>query len=272
MKYFVTGGSGFIGSHLVDRLVSDGHKVSCLVKENSNTNYLEGLPVTLYPRIPIGIDTYDVIFHLAGVLGCPKTPLGTYQEAHVALPHKILTRLNRHQKFVYMSSNYVTCIKKPYERTKLEGEKVVEESGVDYNIVRPGFVYGPRDYHHLPLFRLVKKLRVFPMIGQGDNTVAPTYVRDVVDALVYATMSSDSIVPVAGKHIKMVDFIDTIGRVMGKRLVFVHLPVIPIPPFRELMKVDFFTQRTPFESYKEGAPLEEGLRETVDWYRKEGVL
>lgn len=273
MKIFATGVSGFIGSHLVDRLVADGHQVECLVRLASDTHRLNRLGVVYFFEMP-DLKDYDAVFHIAGVLGHPGIPLEVYRKAHVGLTERLLAGMNRHQRFVYMSSNYVNCAKKPYEETKIEGENVVRASGIDYAIVRPGFVFGPRDYHHLPLFKLIKALPVFPLVGSGKNIVAPTYVEDVVEALVYSIDSKERIVPVAGESITMEKFIGAIAQAIGREIKIMYMPekLLRFQPFRNWFKVDFFTQNTIFASYKRGRDLSEGLEETVAWYNNNRLL
>lgn len=261
MNILVTGATGFIGSHLTERLCTEGHNITCFVRETSNIQWIQSLPV-LYKYDLEELSQYDVIYHLAGTLGQKGLPLSVYEEPHIEMTKQIISNMNAHTRLVYMSSAWVTRPKKPYELTKLKGERLLRTGDV---IVRPGFIYGPRDLHHLPLYQWIKKLgRLFPIIGNGKNKVCPTYIEDVVDTLIRASKLWD-IIPVAGKPITMNEFVFAIANAIGAPRPLVHLPFGP--------KADFFKTERVFPTAKAGATsLREGLSTTVGWYRQNNLL
>lgn len=260
MRMFVTGGTGFIGSHLVDKLLGDGHEVDCLVR--GSVQWLDPSKVRLYGALPNNMRDYAVVYHVAGVLGQRGVPLREYRDAHIDLTRQIINRMNCQQLFVYCSTAWVECPEKPYERTKVVGERLTRESGLYWKIVRPGFTYGPRDFHHLPIFRLMNKLgRFFPIIGSGKNLVCPTYVHDVVKGLVQDTAPQ---ITVAGEPIPMNQFLTAIADALGVSHPRYHMPPI--------VKGEFFAKERRFKTSLQPTELREGLEVTVKWYRERGLL
>ncbi len=263
MRAYVTGATGFIGKHLVRALVERGDQVTCLIRPGSDTTALRVLGVEMNAS-PIfkGVEDASVVYHNAGVLGQRGIPSTDYFEAHVRLPQRLLMRMCEGQKFVYTSTGWVTYPQKTYERTKISGEKVVELSGIPHMIIRPGFVYGPGDMHHLPLFRWIKRLRrLFPIPGDGKNLVCPTFVSDVVTSILHYR---EGTYHVSGRAVTMNGFVIAIADALG-----VGRPIIHIPP---VIKKDFFTTTRIWDVRVRPTELAIGLRATVEYYEKEGLL
>lgn len=262
MKVLVTGGTGFIGSHLVDRLLEQGDEVHCLIRDG--VRWIDPDRVRLYDELPSDLRVYDTIYHIAGVLGRKGIPLSRYEEAHIKMPSRIMARMNGTQIFVYTSTAWVEFPQKPYEMTKVTGEKIVRESGLNWRIVRPGFTYGPRDFHHLPIFKWIQKLgRGFPIVGSGKNIVCPTYIDDVVDGLLQCRKMKP-VITIAGAPITMQGFLNAIAGAVGK-----PRPVVHIPP---VIRGNFFTKERNFKTDLQPTDLHKGLAITVSWYKERGLL
>ena len=189
MKILVTGATGFIGKHLVKELVGKGHKVMCLVRKTSrkkDINYLKKLEVELFngeltdknslKGICKGI---DIIYHLTGVLGSFNFSEKLMFDINVKGTENILneSKEGKVKKFIFCSSAGVLgpIIKgggsspyspsNLYEKTKVEAEKLVLKSKLDYIIMRSEFVYGPMDNHVLPLFKAIKERLSWLIVG-----------------------------------------------------------------------------------------------------------
>lgn len=274
MRIFLTGANGFIGSHLTEKLIEQGNEVTCLVRNNSNLRWLANVKNSgnLKLRVDmnsIHIDTFDRVYHVAGVLGNKNRPLVEYIDTHVKMTYEILSKMDKKQHFIYISSSWIHAIDKPYELTKLDGEYVVKASGVKSTIVRPGFVYGERDMHHLNIYKMIKWLGAMtPIIGNGKNKVCPTYVKDVVEAI--ADCKPGVVYPV-GNPISVRQYMYSIADLMKidrSRLTIRWIPKM----LWDYVKWDFFTKERVFPTDIKPTPLMEGLTNTIKWYKANHYL
>ncbi len=190
----------------------------------------------------------------------------------------------------------------PYGRSKLMAEEAVRVVSdlLPVTIVRPPAVYGPRDYAVYEFFRAVKR-GMFPMIGRRDKRVSLVHARDLVDGIVLAGENEASVGRTyfisSEDDYSMRAVADLMGALMRKRPRAVTIPravayVVAIaaeaaaalmgkPPVINRDKVTDLSQpgwtcsieRAKSElGYSPQVPLEEGLRETIAWYKNEGWL
>ena len=206
---FVTGGTGFIGSHLVDRLLQRGCDVRCLVRDRSRLRWLHGKPVTIIEG-ELGSTSVlqetasgtDAVFHLAGVTAAGSTEeyLEINAEGCRSVAEAALNAGQPPDVFVYMSSLAALGPGRPgevisehqaphpvtdYGRSKLEGERILAGMGpLPLVVVRPPAVYGPRDRELLPLFKLASK-GIFPVFNP-EARISLIHVEDLVTGVINA--------------------------------------------------------------------------------------
>jgi len=253
MNILVTGGTGFIGSHLAERLVNEGHNVTCFVRPTSNLRWIKYTSIDFVYDLK-GLEQYELIYHNAGQH--PPASRKKFQDVHVRMTEEILNGMSPNAMLVYTSSAYAVEPTE-YGMSKLSGEKVLDSR---CRIVRPGTVYGPRDTHVLRLYKWIKRLGLlFPIQGNGRNLICPTYIDDVIDVLVSAKTAT-----IAGEPISMKEFLCEMADAIGVPKPHFHFPA--------LVKRDFFTKQRLFDSTLSKTPLHEGLRKTVDWYKCNGFL
>lgn len=188
---FVTGGTGFIGSHLVDHLLKQGVEVRCLVRRPSNLRWLAGRPVRIIKgdlaseeALAEGVAGVDAVFHLAGLVAARNREeyFRVNAEGCRSLAKAVGQAGERDTVLVYVSSLAVSgpseaekalTEEEPpepitsYGMSKLEGERALGAAGGrPVVIVRPPAVYGPRDREILPFFRMGNR-GFFPLINAG---------------------------------------------------------------------------------------------------------
>ncbi len=207
MRAFVTGATGFVGSHLVDALHARGDTVTCLVRNPAKARRLfpeqtvdivQG-DLSNTAALSEGCANTDTIYHLAGATSARSreeffrvNAKGT--ERLCAAAASAAPTLER---FVYVSSQAAAGPSKrgdvatedhppnpvsSYGASKLAGEDAVKALRLPWTIVRPTSVYGPRDKEFLPLFK-VAKTGFVPLFGSGEQELSLIHARDLVAAL-----------------------------------------------------------------------------------------
>lgn len=209
-RVLVTGATGFLGRHLVLRLLADGEGVRILARSRERAKPLVdgGAELALgdlrdRDALRSALRDVTVVYHLAGKLFAPGEPPSAYRELHVDGTRALLELcedLPHLERFVHCSTTGVlgvtgeipadeTAPHRPtnaYEQTKSEAEHLVREAGMrglPVVTVRPGLVYGPDDLHLLGLFRAVQH-RLFRPIGCRPVWLHPIYIDDMTEAFV----------------------------------------------------------------------------------------
>ncbi len=253
MRVFVTGGTGFVGSHVVERLLAVGHEPVCLVRKTSDIEHLEKLGVELFEgsmskpeALAEALANVDAVIHIAGIIKVLDydefyAVNGAASGALAAVAAKANPGLKR---FVLVSSvaaqgpgdgdrgRAVGREPKPvshYGKSKLAGEHSVRERCGDLplTIVRPPVVYGPRDYGMFGVFKMAK-LGIAPVYGKGDGFLSVIHVDDLARAIVACIdkeHASGSVFPVDdGAAYSWIELSQLIAGAFGKRARVIKLP------------------------------------------------
>ena len=254
MKAFVTGATGFIGSHLVEALVREGFDVTCLTRSTLSLKYLEGLNVSFLKGdctdadSLLGIKGYDYVFHLAGLTKAP-TEEESYRTNEKGTEN-IVNAVMRHtppRRFVYISSLAAAgpsrdgtplsegCEAKPvsvYGKTKLSGEKYViaQKGKIPFTIIRPPAVYGPRDKDLLVFFKMVRA-GLIPYWGKSYYSFL--YVDDLINGIILSARKEEGEGEIFfmsdGNVYSSDDIIDAISHALQCKPIRVGIPKCVMP-------------------------------------------
>jgi nucleoside-diphosphate-sugar epimerase len=301
MRLAVTGGTGFVGSHLIDAALDAGHQVAALTRRDQEPrDGLHWIPGSLEDRDALErlVDEADALIHVAGVINAPNS--AGFEKGNVAGTLAMLAAATAGgvRRFVHVST---LAAREPklsvYGATKARAEELVHGSGLDWAIVRPPAVYGPGDRETLELFRMAKLgLMLMPPRGHLSLIHAADLARLLL-ALAPPTAPSGILVeaddgkPGGWTH---QEFGRALGVAVGKNPAIFSSPGLLLRlaaradqffrGHRAKLTVDraaYFSHRNwvvepkracPAELWQPAIPTEQGLKETADWYRAKGWL
>jgi dihydroflavonol-4-reductase len=253
-KSLVTGGTGFIGSHLVEALLGRGDAVRCLVRDQNAPKWIRGLDVEIVEGDCNDLDSLrsaaegvDQVYHVAGITKAASSQ-EFYRGNAVGTENLIKACLEgRRQvdRFVYLSSQAAvgpcegdglsleTDPCRPvshYGRSKRLGEEAVlgVRDRLSVLILRACSVYGPRDRDFLPLFRSIARGIQIGLRGM-DHRLSLCYVEDLVTAMAVAgraEMSSGEVFFISdGGVYAWGDIGAAIAEILGVRTIHLDLPL-----------------------------------------------
>lgn len=323
----VTGGSGFIGSHLVDSLLAQGHEVRALVRRTSNLRWLVGKDVRLVEgdvRDAATLEDFlrdaDYVYHIAGVVKARDR--NEYFDGNVRATEHMLDGTRRFapnvRRFLYVSSQTLAgpspSLDRPvreedtprplttYAESKLAAEDAVRAVGdaMPWTIVRPPAMYGPRDTEIFIYFQTISR-GLDSMIGFDDKRLSLLHSDDLVRGMQLAAEADVSVGETY--YISSEEFYSwpQVGRitaeVMKKRTFTVRIPHTAVYSLAAVAQSVAALQRKAATlniekarditqrywtcdvskakrdlGYRQQMSLEEGIRNTVEWYRAQGWL
>jgi nucleoside-diphosphate-sugar epimerase len=255
VRVLVTGGTGFIGSHLVEALLAQGHEVRCLVRDTRRPGWISGLPsVTIAqgsmdePRSLLeSVRGVDQVYHLAGLTraraarefsringegtqhlvdACLETPGGPRRLVHLSS----LAAVGPTPMATACTEDVTPHPVSPYGSSKLQGEAAVLDvrDRLHVTVLRPPVVYGPRDRGVLEIARWVAR-GLLPMPAGPSRTLSLCYVQDLVTALLTAgeaEVPSGEIFHVAGEGAFTWEEVgDALGDALGVHPTPLRIPV-----------------------------------------------
>lgn len=231
MKIFVAGGTGFVGEHLVSALREMGHEVSLLVHgRNSQAangiNQAEG-DVTRLETFEQEVRGCDAVINLVGIIREFPTRGITFERLHVQATANMLeaTRTAGIRRYLQMSAlgTRPDAVSR-YHQTKFRAEELVRSSGLDYTILRPSLIYGPKDAFINMLAGQLRLAPVMPVIGSGSYRLQPIHADDVARCFALSLGMPETIggcYELCGNtRLSYVDLLDAVASAMGKTVPF----------------------------------------------------
>lgn len=297
----ITGATGFVGSTTLDAALEQEFTVRALTRREQDAR--EGLTWvkgTLEDESALEqlCDGAGAMIHIAGLTNTPDP--AEFERANVTGTANVIAAMKRARakRLVFVSS---LSAREPslsaYGASKARAEALVEASGLDWTIVRPPAVYGPRDSDMFELFRSAK-LGIVPLPpGGGTSLIHARDLGELLLALAKRTRLKHIYEPDDGRqggwsHKEMAQ---AIGRAVGRKSVFA--PNLPAGVLAMAAGVDRlirgdrakltadrvgymchpnwiarFDRVVPKNIWEPKIDSEEGLKATAEWYRREGWL
>jgi nucleoside-diphosphate-sugar epimerase len=255
MTVLVTGATGLLGSHLIDLLVERGQRPRVLVQPGNDATGFAGSEVDLHfgdlkdsEVLKAVVKDVEIVLHCAARTG-PWGPADEYQSTNVDGLESLVqaARSAGVRRFVHVSSitvhgNDVRGVAdetfplrtepNPYSRSKVEGERLlqrlIEDEGVPVTIVRPGWIYGPRDVASFARFATMIRDGRMVIIGSGANHVPLIYVGDVAHGVLQAAEADGAVgksyLLVSDESVTQRDYLCAIAAELGVPAPTRHIP------------------------------------------------
>lgn len=202
MKVLVTGGTGFVGTHMVNALLRHGHTVAVLAREPGSTRNRYNRPVetragnVLDPAsLEAACRGSEAVVHLVGIIS--ERGDQTFERMHRDAVKNVAAAMKSVGcgRLLHMSAMGASeDAPSDYGRSKAAGERIVRESGLDWTIFRPSIIFGPGDGFVSLLAPIVRSNPGFiPVVGSGTTKFQPVSIYDVVRVFVDSLEKAETI-------------------------------------------------------------------------------
>lgn len=291
MKIFVTGADGFIGSHLVELLVKEGHEVVAFLMKNDDRQNLKDLQVKRivgdvrdFKQVKAAMKGCDWVFHLAASMNNPAYTYDDFFSVNVTGTKNVMEAALQEgiKKVVHASSN--VTIKEstkivneedqhsgnfdgPYAQTKFLGEKVAFEygaKGLPVVIVLPTVVFGPRMHAMKGFFKMHLQPRI-RLASYTRSRLNVIYVKDVAKGMLLAMEKGKqgNRYILGGQELSLGQFLHVLDRAAGINRPILYLPewVINIgctiiTPLALLARIPFPLLKPQVDAMKRGSSVD----------------
>ncbi|PKQ33597.1 MAG: nucleoside-diphosphate sugar epimerase [Actinobacteria bacterium HGW-Actinobacteria-11] len=253
MRVAITGGTGFVGRNLADRL-DDAVVIS---RRN-------GIEITDVEALSKAFEGCDAVAHCAGINR--EIDGQTFRRVHVDGTRAVVEAARRAgvQRIVLVSFLRARpdC-GSGYHESKWEAEEIVRASGIPHTILKSGMIYGPGDHMVDHVTKAVRTLPFFWTVGYRERTARPVPVEDAVDVLVAALegrIEEPTIAVMGVDEVTLGEAIRRIARVAGRRPAFLPVPTWVV---RALAQVTEWTMVVPLVAKAQARMLAEGVSEAA---------
>jgi NADH dehydrogenase len=237
----ILGGTGFLGTRLVARLIRDGHPVTVLSRDCEQHKHLKVLPGLTLANCDVYDEAslsehfrgHDVVVNLVGILNERGFGGGGFRRAHTELTREVLLAA---RSAVVTRLLQISALRAApdapsyYLKSKGEAERIIRtDSGpVDWTILQPSVIFGPSDSFLNRFAALLASLPwVFPL-AKADARFQPVHVDDVVEAIVRCLpggTASRQTFELGGPRVYTLrEIVDFVGLITGHRRIVIGLP------------------------------------------------
>lgn len=255
MRVAITGGTGFVGSHLAERFPTTD---VAIVSRRSGT------PVDDADALTRAFSGCDAVAHCAGI----NREIGeqTFDRVHVQGTAAVIEAARRAgvRKIVMLSFLRARPgTGSPYHESKWAAEEMVRASGLDYTILKAGMIYGHGDHLVDHLSRTIQTIPVFASVGLRERTVSPIPVEELVNVVVPALgtrLTNQTVSVRGGETLPLSEAARRVARLLDRPIVVLRLPVVFHYALAQLTE---WTMKTPLLAKAQARMLAEGVTDAA---------
>ena len=253
MKIAVFGGTGFVGSYIIDNLIEENHHPKLLVRKGSESKVSSSEKCEIIngdindvSSIKETIADSDAVIYTIGIIREFKSKNITYENLHFDGAVKCIDAAQKSgvKRFILMSANGVCPDGTGYQKTKWMAEQYLKNSKLDWTIFRPSTIFGdPRGSGRPEFCSQLKKDMIglpFPAplfhdglnpFDAGNFSMSPVHIKDVAKSFVSALGGKNMVkktIELGGKSFTWKEIIKKIGSASGKNKFMVPAPVFAV--------------------------------------------
>ena len=238
MKVYLTGATGFVGRHMLERLLAEGHAVRAAVRDPQKASLAKRAKIEFVAGdivegtgLDQGMQGCDAVIHLVGIIVEKGT--NTFERVHHLGTRNVVEAAKRTgiKRFVHMSALGVRANGvAPYQTTKWKGEEEVRQSGITFCILRPSLIFGEGDGFVTQMMATMRSAPLLrPVPGDGTPKFRPIAVEDVTTcferALTYEAATNQTVELGGADELTLNEVLEEIARCAGVRKPAVHIPM-----------------------------------------------
>ena len=255
MKIFLTGASGFLGINFLKKIIGNENidRIYCLCRSQlsvtdekiiwikSDINKINELEIN---------DNIDIVINFAAFLKYESMKM--FKEVNVKGTERIICfcKNNGIKKIIHCSTINVKLKNKGgYATTKLQAEKLIENSGLSYIIVRPALIYGPLDRGLNKMIVSAKKFNCIPVFGNGKYLQQPIYIDELVsffEKIIFCDLEGIVLELGGEEQLSYIDIINCIGKILNKKVYPIKIPskiMLMVLTIIEFFRIPFILRR-----------------------------
>ena len=277
-RILVIGGTGYIGTPLVKKMISHNYDLTLLIREKDDfRNEFKGSKYFIADLLNKdslikNINNFDLVINLAAIIRTINKK--RYRENVQGIKNLIeVLEEKKIKRIIHFSTQSVNLKDKgPYVRSKEIAENLIRDSNLDYLIIRPNYVYGidkSSDFYKMAF--LISSFHLTPIIGDGNYRIQPVLKDDLVN-IVFSfvdNFKSRSIIEISGKEtISINEIAKLIKEELKIKVLTFHLPVAILSLFKRFIPFDVvgYTEdrisKNPYTNYN-FSPFGENLKEIL---------
>jgi len=222
----LTGSTGFTGKFVLEELKRNGDPVRCFLRPGSDQNKIKQLADEIFVGDITSLDSVRAA--MKGTKGVINVV--SIKEGHIPVMIKAAEFSGIKRALFFSTTAIFTKLNAKSKALRITAEEQIKSSSLDWTILRPTMIYGTsNDRNMLRLIQAVDRFPVHPILGSGNHSIQPIYVRDLAKATVSAFHCQKAIkgtYNLSGKYpLSYRDCVQTIAKLLNKKCLMFSLPL-----------------------------------------------